>query len=120
MKKNALRGLFFLTNDDLSGAPFIWVWFSSNEFNDETYDLTVRELKELEKQYPELRLEDSPTVFLRGVPNTAFPTRTHKIPMLSLGNIYSFDDLFSWDVDVRKLKFDGRDETRNGDVAKKK
>ena len=32
--------------------------------NDETYDLMVRELKELEKQYPEFRLEDSPTIFL--------------------------------------------------------
>jgi NAD-dependent DNA ligase (contains BRCT domain type II) len=62
----------------------------------------VRELKELEKKYPELRLEDSPTVFLKGNPNVAFPSRTHKIPMLSLGNIYSFDDLFSWDADVRK------------------
>ena len=70
--------------------------------NDETYDSMVRELRELEKQYPELRLEDSPTVFLRGNPNSAFPTRIHKIPMLSLGNIYSFDDLFGWDADVRK------------------
>ncbi len=70
--------------------------------NDETYDLIVRELKELEKLYPELRLEDSPTVFLRENPNTAFITRTHKIPMLSLGNIYSYADLFSWDADVRK------------------
>ena len=59
-------------------------------------------MKELEKRYPELRLEDSPTVFLRGVPNTSFPTKIHKIPMLSLSNIYSFDDLFSWDADVRK------------------
>ena len=56
--------------------------------NDETYDVMVRELKELEKQNPEFRLEDSPNFHVRGVPNTAFPTRVHKTPMLSLGNIY--------------------------------
>jgi NAD-dependent DNA ligase (contains BRCT domain type II) len=54
--------------------------------NDETYDSMVSELKELEKQYPEFRLEDSPTIFVSGKPNTAFQTRTHKTPMLSLGN----------------------------------
>ena len=62
--------------------------------NDETYDSLVSELKELEKQYPEFRLEDSPTIFVRGKQNTAFTTRTHNTPMLSLNNIYSFDELF--------------------------
>ena len=70
--------------------------------NDEIYNSMVRELEELEKQYPELRLEDSPTSKLRGEPNTAFPTRIHNTPMLSLGNIYSFDELFGWDEDIRK------------------
>ncbi len=70
--------------------------------NDGTYDLMVRELEELEKQNPEFRLEYSPTVYVRGEPNTAFLTRTHKTPMLSLGNIYSFGELFSWDADIQK------------------
>ena len=35
--------------------------------NDETYDSMVRELEELEKQNPEFRLEDSPTVHVRGL-----------------------------------------------------
>jgi len=70
--------------------------------NDETYDSIVRELIELEKKYPELRLEDSPTIFLIGEPNTAFQTITHKKPMLSLSNIYSFDELFSWDIEIQK------------------
>ena len=70
--------------------------------NDETFDSMVRELEELEKQNPELRLEDSPTIHVRGEPNTAFPTRIHKTHMLSLGNIYSFEELFSWDADIQK------------------
>ena len=52
----------------------------------ETYDALVLELKSLENQYPELRLEDSPTVFLRGVPNTAFPK------------------IYFWDVKVCKIQ----------------
>ncbi|MBG55891.1 MAG: DNA ligase (NAD(+)) LigA [Deltaproteobacteria bacterium] len=70
--------------------------------NDENYDSLVRELEELEKQYPELRLEDSPTVYVIDKPNTSFPTRKHKIPMLSLGNIYSSEELLKWDGDIRK------------------
>jgi DNA ligase (NAD+) len=70
--------------------------------NDETYDSTVRELKALENQFPKLKLEDSPTLEVKAEPNTAFPTRKHQTPMLSLGNLYSFDELISWDEDIRK------------------
>ena len=70
--------------------------------NDEIYDSIVSELKALERKNPELRLEDSPNINIRGKPNTSFPTRVHKTPMLSLSNIYSFDELFSWDADIQK------------------
>ena len=76
--------------------------FSLLSCNDETYDSIISELNDLEKKYPEFKLVDSPNVYLRGNPNKALPTRTHKTPMLSLGNIYSFDELFDWDADIQK------------------
>ena len=71
--------------------------------DDETYDALVFELKELENQYHEWMLEDSPTLQIKSKPNFAFPSRKHLIPMLSLGNVYSLDELENWDAGVKKL-----------------
>ena len=71
--------------------------------NDETYDALVYELKELENQYPEWMSEDSPTLQIKSKPNFAFPSRKHRIPMLSLGNVYSLVELENWDAGVKKL-----------------
>ena len=70
---------------------------------DETYDALVLELKALENQYPELKLEDSPTLHITGEPHSVFPSRKHLIPMLSLGNVYSLDELKSWGTSIQKL-----------------
>jgi DNA ligase (NAD+) len=74
-----------------------------NSCTDETYDELVLELKTLEKQCPELRSEDSPTLQIKGEPHSSFPSRKHLLPMLSLGNVYSLDELKSWDTGVKKL-----------------
>ena len=74
-----------------------------NSCTDETYDELVLELKTLEKQSPELRSEDSPTLQIKGEPHSGFPSRKHLVPMLSLGNVYSLDELKSWDTGVKKL-----------------
>lgn len=76
---------------------------SENSCNDETYDALVLELKELENQYHELKTADSPTLEIKGEPHAVFPSRKHLIPMLSLGNVYSLDELKSWDTGVKKL-----------------
>jgi len=58
-----------------------------NSCTDETYDELVLELKTLEKQCPEMRSEDSPTLQIKGEPHSGFPSRKHLVPMLSLGNV---------------------------------
>lgn len=70
---------------------------------DETYDALVLELKELENQCPEMRTEDSPTRKIKGEPHSSFPSRKHLVPMLSLGNVYSLEELKSWDATVKKM-----------------
>ena len=71
--------------------------------SDETYDVLVSELKSLENQCHELRTKDSPTLQIKGEPHPGFPSRKHLVPMLSLGNVYSLDELKSWDTSVKKL-----------------
>ena len=77
--------------------------FQGKICKDDIYDALVLELKSLENQFPEFRSEDSPTMQIKGEPNLSFPSRKHIVPMLSLGNVYSLDELKIWDTGVKKL-----------------
>jgi DNA ligase (NAD+) len=57
--------------------------------SDEEYDSLFRKLGELEQQYPEYRLPDSPTQRVGEVAQTKFAQASHTLPMLSLSNIFS-------------------------------
>lgn len=63
------------------------------EIPDAEYDRLVRELQELESEYPELITQDSPTQRVGGEPVKSFGTIQHLIPMLSLENAFSEDEL---------------------------
>jgi DNA ligase (NAD+) len=63
------------------------------EISDEAYDRLERELRDLEAEFPDLVSADSPTQRVGGEPASAFPTFTHKVPMLSLDNTYSEEEL---------------------------
>tara|TARA_B100000700_G_C15021319_1_gene845862 strand:+ start:481 stop:2493 length:2013 start_codon:yes stop_codon:yes gene_type:complete len=71
--------------------------------SDEEYDELVEELKLLEKKFPDLILQDSPNLKINGEMQSVFPTRKHSIPMLSLGNVYSIEEIKSWDLSIQKL-----------------
>jgi DNA ligase (NAD+) len=70
---------------------------------DEQYDRLMRELQELEKQYPDLRSPDSPTQRVGGEPTKEFRTVVHDPPMLSLANTYSEEEIRDFDRRVREL-----------------
>ncbi|TET47415.1 NAD-dependent DNA ligase LigA [candidate division TA06 bacterium] len=70
--------------------------------SDVEYDTLMRELKELEKNQPELITPDSPTQRVGGQPTEGFPPVEHKVPMLSLDNTYSHDELRDFDGRVKK------------------
>jgi DNA ligase (NAD+) len=63
------------------------------EVPDAEYDRLVRELQNLEKEHPELVTVDSPTQRVGAEPVKAFGTITHVLPMLSLDNAFSEDEL---------------------------
>ncbi len=71
--------------------------------SDADYDALMRELKQLEEQYPELITPDSPTQRV-GAPSLAqFGVVEHRFPMLSLGNAFSAGDLRAWHKRVSGL-----------------
>jgi len=63
------------------------------EISDQQYDALERELRELEAEFPDLVTPTSPTQRVGEKPSTEFPTFVHRVPMLSLDNTYSEEEL---------------------------
>ena len=72
------------------------------EISDEEFDRLLRELERLEAEHPDLIAADSPTQRVAGRPVEGFATVAHLVPMLSLDNAYSEDELRAFDERVRK------------------
>ncbi len=71
--------------------------------SDYEFDQLMRELQRLEQEHPELVTPDSPTQRVGGEPAKEFPSHTFSIPMLSLENAYSEEELRDWDRRVLQL-----------------
>ncbi len=70
---------------------------------DAEYDALMRELEELEAQYPDLAAPDSPTRRVGGAPVGGFATVRHRVPMMSLDNVFSVEDLEEFGRRTEKL-----------------
>ncbi|MHC9510411.1 NAD-dependent DNA ligase LigA [Kangiella sp. M94] len=78
---------------------------------DAEYDRLLRELQQIEAQHPELVSEDSPTQRVGAKPDNGFQEVTHELPMLSLDNAMSDDELFSFNKRIQdRLKTTGNIE----------
>jgi len=86
--------------------------------SDYEFDIKLKELERLEKEYPQYRDPNSPTLKVGGDITSKFNTVKHRWPMLSLSNTYSEQELRDFDLRVQKaighpvdyvceLKFDG-------------
>lgn len=73
--------------------------------DDQTYDMMLRRLIDIEARYPELVTEDSPTRRIGAPPLTAFDTSPHSVPMLSLDNAFNEQEVL--DFHARCLKTSG-------------
>ena len=91
--------------------------YNSPTISDYEYDKLLRELEELEKAYPEYKLPNSPTEKVGDDSNGELEKVEYKVPMLSLANAFSSDELREFDSRVRafgvtptytcELKIDG-------------
>ncbi len=72
------------------------------EISDTAYDQLFKELEALEKEYPQFASPDSPTHRVGGAPQQEFKTVFHQMPMLSIDNTYSKEELGAFDQRVRK------------------
>lgn len=73
------------------------------EITDFEYDKLFAELRELEDAHKNLDLSDSPTQRVSGTPLDVFEKVPHRVPMLSLQNSYSPEDILEFDSRVKKF-----------------
>ncbi len=73
------------------------------EISDYDYDTLMRELISIEEEHPELKKVDSPSNRVGGAPLDKFNQIVHKTPMLSLANVFSEEEIRSFDKRVRDL-----------------
>jgi DNA ligase (NAD+) len=73
------------------------------EISDREYDLLVERLQRLEAQHPEYVTPDSPTQRIGDQPVGELPQVVHRVPMLSIDNTYSLDELRKYGERVSKL-----------------
>jgi DNA ligase (NAD+) len=79
---------------------------------DAEFDVLMRELIDLEDAHPELRTPDSPTQQVGGAPSATFSPVTHLVPLMSLDNVFSLDELDKWLVRAGSLA--GEDVAASG------
>jgi DNA ligase (NAD+) len=81
---------------------------NSPVISDSEYDRLMRELIELEKEFPELKSPDSPTQRVGGTVSEKFTRVSHPSPVLSLGNAFSAEDLKAWHERILKISAEVR------------
>lgn len=79
---------------------------------DYKYDMMMNKLKALEKEFPELITKDSLTQKVGGHVKEGFKQVTHEVPLQSLQDIFSFDELREFDNRVRKVAEENNEELK--------
>lgn len=87
---------------EIEGHNYAYYVLDQPSVSDATYDALMRELTGIETTYPELVTADSPTQRVGAAPSDAFASHTHRVPMLSLGNAFSLEELREFDARVKR------------------
>ena len=88
--------------DIINEADYNYHTLDNPTITDQEYDKFLRELNEIEEEHPDWIREDSPTQHAGGKIIEGFEKVTHKIPMMSLSNVFSESEIASFDEKIRK------------------
>ena len=88
--------------DIINEADYNYHTLDAPTMTDQEYDMLLRELYEIEEEHPEWVREDSPTQHAGGKIIEGFEKVTHKIPMMSLSDVFSESEVIAFDERIRK------------------
>ena len=86
----------------INEADYNYHTLDNPTITDQEYDKYLRELFEIEEEHPEWIREDSPTQHAGGKIIEGFEKVTHKIPMMSLSDVFSESEVIAFDEKIRK------------------
>src|SRR5436190_7093882 len=89
--------------DELRRHDHAYYVLAQPSISDREYDQLYHELLDLEKQFPELATADSPSHRVGGKPLSEFKPSQHLVPMMSLDNTYSQDEVREFVERVQKI-----------------
>ena len=82
--------------DILNKANYDYYILDNPTITDQEFDKYLRELEELEMEYPDLKQEDSPTTRVGGDVSTGFDKVRHTIPMLSIEDVFNEEEIINF------------------------
>ncbi len=91
---------------EINRHNYLYNVLDNPEISDAEYDGLMRELQKLEEAYPQFLTADSPTQRVGAEPLEAFGVVNHPRPLLSLGNVFSDEELMAWYTRTKKLAGD--------------
>lgn len=86
----------------INEADYNYHTLDNPTITDQEYDKYLRELIEIEEEHPEWIKEDSPTQHAGGKVIEGFEKVTHKIPMMSLSDVFSESEIIAFDERIKK------------------
>ncbi|HEY9093845.1 MAG TPA: hypothetical protein VIN62_03330, partial [Candidatus Cryosericum sp.] len=87
---------------DIERYTYEYYVLDSPSVSDAVFDSLMQELRNLEAEFPDLVTPDSPTQRVGGAPLAGFKTVRHRVPMLSLSNMFTKEDIAAFDSRVRR------------------
>ena len=102
MKDKGIRSEIEKLKKDILRHDRLYYVEDSPVISDQEYDALMKHLRELEDAHPELVTPDSPTQRVGGEPTKGFPAVKHIVPMLSMDNTYSEEEMREFDERIRK------------------
>ncbi|MES2765295.1 MAG: NAD-dependent DNA ligase LigA [Bacteroidota bacterium] len=103
LKNTSVEARLEELREEIRRHDYLYYVEAEPSISDRDYDLLLKELTDLEKKHPELITPDSPTQRVGGEPLKVFPQVRHDVPMLSLGNTYSPEEIADFDKRVRNI-----------------
>lgn len=89
--------------EEINRLNFAYYVDNASLISDFEFDNKLKELQELENQFPQFADKNSPTKRVGGDITKKFQTVVHRFPMLSLSNTYSEEEIVEWENRIKKL-----------------
>ena len=103
MIKQQVQQRILVLRKAINHYRYLYHVLDRQEVDDAAFDSLKHELWQLEQQYPELITLDSPTQRVGGEPLDKFAKVQHQMSMLSLEDVFSFEELVDWEKRIKKL-----------------